>query len=755
MRNVPSDWPHNGPIDLDRHDPPHRSSDTEWWYVNAHFESLDGRKLSLFAAFFRIVAARDEQTGERKYAHSVTWALTDETQNRYYPASLVDERAPEMGLERIRNGAGAKDPRLNRAMTELLEQGHVPLPDRMFTAPVHVDMKKLDLDFGGARFFKQEDGSYRLKLENPHEHVGCDLTFRLLKQPIRHGEDGVVRGKSGEDMFYYFVPRCGLEGTVTLEGRAQPVQNGRGWYDHEFGGHMRPSTPVLDAAPPASLDAGANIQDMAWNWTAIQLDDGSELSGYEVVESKSSDVVNKWLLEIGANGERKAVPNFELTPGRAWRSTRTFQEYPVSFVLRCAELELDLTLDASVEDQELITVISHPAFWEGRCKVRGTHRGREVTGLAFLERSGFSVIDTLDRFFTEVGKEVMKSVSEVIPLDPTYEQMRELIASEERDHYMRGVDLPSMTQNLIKPIREITDRGGKSWRSYAALACCDVVGGDSRKFVQWLAMPELMHVGSLIVDDVQDRSDVRRGGKCVHHLYGEPVAINAGTAAYFITHNLLMSSDLSPAKKLALYDLYFQAMRTGHAGQAIDHGGMADLMPHAVESGDAEALEQRILACYRLKTAVPAASLAQMGAVAGGGTEAQCKAVGDFFEQLGLAFQIIDDVLNLRGFKGDLKTRGEDIMNGLVTLPVARALTVLDKAEREELWATIQSKPRDLSVVSATVEKLERCGAIEACAELAKKLVEESWQRCELLLEPSSSKVMLRAFGWFVLERHY
>ena len=67
---------------------------------------------------------------------------------------------------------------------------------------------------------------------------------------------------------------------------------------------------------------------------------------------------------------------------------------------------------------------------------------------------------------------------------------------------MDGVDLEQYARTLIHPIREIIDRGGKAWRSYAALTCCDIVGGDSRKFVEWLAMPELMHVGSLIVDDV-------------------------------------------------------------------------------------------------------------------------------------------------------------------------------------------------------------------------------------------------------------
>jgi geranylgeranyl pyrophosphate synthase len=62
------------------------------------------------------------------------------------------------------------------------------------------------------------------------------------------------------------------------------------------------------------------------------------------------------------------------------------------------------------------------------------------------------------------------------------------------------VPLDILGKTLIAPVRLIADRGGKSWRSYAALACVDAVGGDSRRFVQWVAMPEFLHVGSLIVD---------------------------------------------------------------------------------------------------------------------------------------------------------------------------------------------------------------------------------------------------------------
>jgi geranylgeranyl pyrophosphate synthase/predicted secreted hydrolase len=755
-------WPTSGPIDLVRHDLPHPAADTEWWYVNTHVRTPDGRELGLFAAFFRIIASADEATGELTYAHSMTWAISDETNRRYVGESRVDTRAPELGLERIKNGRGARDERLNRAMIEILERGEVPTPDRVFDGAVTVATDRLRLDYGDASFEKQADGSYKLVLVNRREHAGCELVFRPEKPPIRHGDDGVVRGAGGEQMFYYFIPRCRVSGQVTLDGEATPV-TGQGWYDHEFGGYVLPAEATAapseprptHSAPPQPAGEGAGIRDLGWNWCAVQLDDGTDLTAYEILDTRTNETVGKWMIAIDADGKRHSLTDVTFEPGETWTSARTFHTYPTSWRLRAPSIGLDVAIEAAFPDQELITVISKPAFWEGRCRARGTLRGHAVAGQAYIERSGFEHIDTLDDFFSAVGKQVRQSVADMLPLDPSRAQLRELIASEELDHYMEGVDPPSMAATLIKPIREITDRGGKSWRSYAALACCDVVGGDSRAFVQWLAMPELMHVGSLIVDDVQDRSTVRRGGPTCHVVHGEPVAINAGTAAYFLTQHLLQSDELSAEQKLRIYDLYFAAMRAGHAGQAIDLGGMAELMPGVVATGDSDTLERRILACHRLKTAAPAGCLARMGAVAGGGTTEQTTAVGEFFEAMGLAFQIMDDVLNLRGFKGDLKQRGEDITTGTVTLPVAIAMGKLPEERRAWLWQTLQARTSDPVVVAEAVELIESCGALTACTERARELVEAGWRKAEALLEPSLARVMLRAFGWYVLERHY
>jgi geranylgeranyl pyrophosphate synthase/predicted secreted hydrolase len=751
-------WPQSGPIDLATHDLPHAAADTEWWYVNSHVESADGRGFGVFAAFFRIIASIDEATKEVTYAHSMTWAITDLATGKYVGESRVDKNAPKLGLERMDNGRGSKDDRLNRAMREILERGEVPAPDRVFDGDVTVKTDELFVQYGtNGTFAKRANGSYTVSISGHEDMAKIELSFQLQKRPCRHGDDGVVRGNANEQMFYYFVPRCSVSGMLRVDGESVQV-SGQGWYDHEFGGYVADEN-VAKQTHADPVGEGAGIRDLGWNWTAVQLDDGMDLTAYEIIDIKGNEgngeTVGKWMVLVDQDSRQRSVDDMTFTPTRTWTSMRTFHTYPVEWKLTAPSVGLDLTIAAMVNDQELITVISKPAFWEGRCTVIGTMGGRPVTGKAYIERSGFENIDTLDDFFAAVGKEVRRSTAGVLPLEPTYEEMRELIASEELEHYMDGVDNPSMAATLIAPIREMVDRGGKSWRSYAALACCDVVGGDSRKYTQWLAMPELMHVGSLIIDDVQDQSTVRRGGPCCHVTHGEPVAINAGTAAYFLTQNLLSSDEISDKDQLRIYDLYFAAMRAGHAGQAIDLGGMAPLMPKAVETGEFAKLESRILACHRLKTAAPAGCLARMGAVVGGGSNEQIAAVGEFFEAVGLAFQIMDDVLNLRGFKGNLKQRGEDITNGTVTLPIAVAMGTLEKKDREWLWATLQSKPTDPAIVSAAVEMVTTCGAIQGCVDKARELVENGWAKAEPLLDPSLSRVMLRAFGWYVLERHY
>lgn len=742
----PADWPSDGALDLARHDLPHGSSTTEWWYLNSHLVAPGGREFSVFAAFFRVVT-KVHSDGRTEYSNALTWGLSDVERREYVPYSFVDEKAPRIGLDRIKAGRGAKDERINRAVSEALEKNCVPLPDRKLPGGVRVSLESLDLDYGPGRLQKLGNDAYRLFVgadDGPRGRLAIELTFVAKKGPVRHGDNGLVRGAHGEDMFYYFIPRCEVAGRLSIDGEEVPL-TGSGWYDHEFG---RP--PPERERPEA---AGADM--VAWNWLSVQLDNGTEVSVYDLVRTDSKDSIGRFAVLIDSAGRRRAFSDFTLTPHEQWQSMRTFEHYPTHLVLDVPEAKLSLDVRAAFGDQEILTVMSKPAFWEGRCDVRGTLAGEPVQGPAYLERSGFCDMDTLDAFFRRVGEAVRSSVRAAVPLDLDREHALRLVAAPGRERYLDGVDLPQLSRALIGPLREITDRGGKAWRSYAVLACCDAVGGDSRKFAQWLAFPELMHSGSLIVDDVQDKSMVRRGGPAAHLKFGEAIAVNAGTAAYFLGEQLLTRSLVSDAAKLKIYDFYFEALRAGHAGQAIDLDGLISFVPAALDRGDLDVLERRVLAINRLKTGAPAAALARIGSVAGGGTAEQVEGLGNYFESLGLAFQIVDDVLNLRGFKGDLKQRGEDITHGKVTLPVVKALNRLDADARWSLWRIISSRPSDPKVVADAIARIEASGALDACEVQASELIESAWRRLAPLLEESQSKVMLRAFGWYVLERHY
>jgi geranylgeranyl pyrophosphate synthase/predicted secreted hydrolase len=747
---VPVDWPEAGPIDLHVHDAPHASASLEWWYVNSHLRSISGREFAVFAAFFRQACGVDPVTRETRYAHSVSWAVSDLSRQRYYPKVAVDAAAPELGLAKLDAGAGKTDERSSRALREVLERGHVPGPTQIFRNAARVAVRSLELSYGDDHFHKTDAGTYRVELRDEASQIECKLTFRPQKPALRHGNDGVLHGVADERMFYYFIPRCEVSGALTLHGETEVVSEGSGWYDHEFGfipeaaRHERSSSPR---------------EETSWRWVSVQLDNGVDVSVFVISRRGSGEVLDNWTIVSSPAGQRRVFTDAVLSVVQTWQSARSYIEYPTRLRLELRQAGLELEIDAAFADQEVLTVISDPGFWEGRVNVKGSLEGRPVTGRGWLECKGLRFAE-ISEFFDAVGKRVSARLSALLPLQPTARQLSELVVRSEgavpsAPRYVQGVPAEQLVRAIVQPIREISDRGGKGWRSYAALACIDVVGGDSRRFGHWLPMPELLHVGSLIIDDVEDASTVRRGAATCHLLHGQNRAINAGTAAYFLAEPPIWSDDLPPEAKLRIYRLYFDAMRAGHAGQALDLEGVYEQAERAVASGDTAPLEEHVLAIHRLKTAVPAGMMARVGAILGGGTERQIEALGCFFEAVGLAFQITDDVLNLRGFERGLKERGEDIRHGKVTLPIVKALARLPVERRTWLWQVLRSKPQDAAVVGETIELIEQVDALDSCSRLAREHVEEAWSRLDPLLEDSQIKLTFRAFSWFVLDRHY
>lgn len=308
-------------------------------------------------------------------------------------------------------------------------------------------------------------------------------------------------------------------------------------------------------------------------------------------------------------------------------------------------------------------------------------------------------------------------------------------------------DVESIQKGIAEPIWNLLDRGGKRWRPALFLLALGAVGGDTKKFYHFSALPEMVHNGTLMIDDIEDNSDLRRGKPCTHLVYGVDVAINAGNAMYYLPYTLIRDAkDISPDKKLALLDIYTQEMMNVHIGQGMD------ILWHRGQKYGIS--EEEYLQMCAYKTGTLARLAARMGAVLGNGNAKQEKALGKFSETIGVAFQIQDDILNLVGeefSKG--KGVGEDIHEGKRTIMVLYALNKANEKDKKRLLEILNAHPSDEKTILEAIEIIKKYGSIEYARKRAKELVEKSWKEVESVLPESEAKSILHAFASFLINR--
>jgi geranylgeranyl diphosphate synthase, type II len=292
--------------------------------------------------------------------------------------------------------------------------------------------------------------------------------------------------------------------------------------------------------------------------------------------------------------------------------------------------------------------------------------------------------------------------------------------------------------------------GGKRLRPILCREAGRMIDGKLPDGIDELgAALEMLHTYSLIHDDLPalDNDDLRRGRPTCHVAFGEATAILAGDALQTQAYEVLARLQCPAEARVRIIE------EIAHGTGTIDGmiGGQVVDLEAEHSKPDLATLEY----IHRAKTAaLITASLVSGGVYAGGEAE-EIKCLRSFGQQVGLAFQIVDDVLNLRGFAGGLKSRGEDVTEGKVTAPVAKALALLGRPERRALWDVIASKPSDPEVIAGVIATIEGCGALDACERQARELIEGAWRRVDAVFPDSHAKVNLRAFSWFILERHY
>jgi octaprenyl-diphosphate synthase len=231
---------------------------------------------------------------------------------------------------------------------------------------------------------------------------------------------------------------------------------------------------------------------------------------------------------------------------------------------------------------------------------------------------------------------------------------------------------------LINRISEhIVAAGGKRLRPMLAVLCARALGEPARQHHQLAAVVEFIHTATLLHDDVVDQSDLRRGRKTANALFGNAPSVLVGDFLYSRAFQLMVRLGSMTVQQVL-----------ADTTNAIAEGEVLQLL-HVHNPDTDEAAYLRVI---ERKTAVLFAAATRLGALVAGGDAATQDRLARFGMELGLAFQIADDVLDYASDAATLgKNLGDDLAEGKATLPLIHAMARSDEATRERLRAIVEA----------------------------------------------------------------
>lgn len=315
----------------------------EWWYWVGHLEAVE--------------------TGERYGFQSTVFRLE---------GAAAHARAAELPA------FGGQQLYMAHAALSDLSRGRYQHHERLFREgwQARAAEERLDFSVGGIRT-RMVEGSEVMEMEMALQG-GDRLVLRMtpVKPLVAFGERGLSR--KGADpaavSWYWTYPRLELEGTLVREGQSIAVR-GTGWMDHEI----------------SSSQLGSDLE--GWDWTAIQLDDGTEVKAYRL--RREDGAADPWsaVYWIDASGEVSGVyaRDFTWETDRTWTSPKTGNRYPTAVTIRAIHPEVGdarvYRLQPILDAQEFIGNRGDNAYWEGACEVLDAE-GRSI-GRAYLELAGY------------------------------------------------------------------------------------------------------------------------------------------------------------------------------------------------------------------------------------------------------------------------------------------------------------------------------------------------------------------------------
>ncbi|MBD3636160.1 MAG: polyprenyl synthetase family protein [Crocinitomicaceae bacterium] len=304
-----------------------------------------------------------------------------------------------------------------------------------------------------------------------------------------------------------------------------------------------------------------------------------------------------------------------------------------------------------------------------------------------------------------------------------------------------NTQFPSTPSELYEPVKYILDLGGKRMRPILSMMACELFSGDFENAKNAALSVEIFHNFTLIHDDIMDEAPLRRGKTTVHKKWNERVGLLSGDRMMIESYQKLVqyNPDILP-KILKLYNI--TAIEVCE-GQQMD-------MDH--ETRDDVDIEQYIT-MIRKKTAVLLGCSLQLGAIVGGASEKDAQDLYDFGTNLGIAFQLQDDILDVYADQSKFgKQVGGDILANKKTYLL---LTALETANGEQL-----ARLKSLFEETDPEKKVREVKAIYSelnIQEKAQKQMEifyrSAMEKLDSIQVDDAKKMPLRALANFLLSR--
>lgn len=300
-----------------------------------------------------------------------------------------------------------------------------------------------------------------------------------------------------------------------------------------------------------------------------------------------------------------------------------------------------------------------------------------------------------------------------------------------------NLSFPANPAELYEPITYIMSIGGKRMRPALLLMACDMFGGDVKKALPPALAIEVFHNFTLVHDDIMDNAPLRRGKATVHEKWNPNVGILSGDVMLVEAYKLMMQVDDSIFRPVL--EIFSNTAVGVCEGQQFDMGF----------EQQSEVEIDAYINMIRLKTAVLLGGALKIGALIGGGGIEDAQLLYTFGEQLGIAFQLQDDILDVYGDPEKFgKQVGGDIISNKKTFLLIKALELAGAHEKQVLNQWINAVDFDAAEkVSAVTSVYNTLNIRQQAEEAMQKYAAVGFEALDKLSVTEDKKQFLRSFA--------